>query len=270
MIFDWQVVYYGTRWLSWWWMNKDRPKYTIFNLIPYPFRLSCCHYEVFAHYVIPETSKIDICMFTSEGNYPVVDGPIPGSCIWAGYSWILSESQSSIPTSKLVNDVNAFVFPSFCRFQPPDFNKNHTPRTERKPQVPAQPTSKGLMVDASDASTATVVGQGLSRELQGFLELRDLEFSRLISIFDLLVDVYVDVFQSCWMNTVLWFKGGCWWIETVLCGYIYTCRLLRITDSYVWVDKFPGEWESSWGSMFFFFSDLTVSYIDWLDGPYRK
>ena len=57
-------------------MNKDRPKYTIFNLIPYPFRLSCCHYEVFAHYVIPETSKIDICMFTSEGNYPVVDGPI--------------------------------------------------------------------------------------------------------------------------------------------------------------------------------------------------
>ena len=59
------------------------------------------------------------------------------------------------------------------------------------------------MVDASDASTATVVGQGLSRELQGFLELRDLEFSRLISIFDLLVDVYVDVFQSCWMNTVL-------------------------------------------------------------------
>ena len=50
-------------------------------------------------------------------------------------------------------------------------------------------------MDASDASMATVVGQGLSRELQGFLELRDLEFSRLISFFDLLVDVYVDVFS---------------------------------------------------------------------------
>lgn len=99
MIFDWQVEYCGTRWLSWWWMNKDRPKYTIFNLIPFSFEP--LPLWSFCHDVIPETSNIDICMFTGEGNYPVVDAPIPGSCNGAGYSWILSESQSLILTSKL-------------------------------------------------------------------------------------------------------------------------------------------------------------------------
>lgn len=46
-------------------------------------------------------------------------------------------------------------------------------------------------MDASDASMATVVGQlveGLSREFQGFLELRILAFDCFF--FDLLVDVY--------------------------------------------------------------------------------